>query len=68
MRNTEKSIEINVLRRLVNWLELRFQRKITVLAPTQNLEENVGYDKFLPALPDGMILAFQFKRPKEMVI
>ena len=66
MRNTtEKSIEVNVLRRLVNWLEIRLNEKITVLSPTQQLEFDVGYDDFLQGLPDGMIIALQFKRPEE---
>ena len=64
-KTTEKSIEINVLRKLVNCLEKKLKKQITVLAPSQRLEHNVGYDELLYGLPDGMVIVFQFKRPTE---
>ena len=66
MRKTsEKSLEINVLRHLVNWLEKRTGNKITVLSPTQNLEEHLGYDEILQGLPRGWVMALQFKKPTQ---
>ena len=60
---TEKSVETNVLRHLVNCLEERTGNKITIISPTQNFEEFVGYDDILHGLPPGEVIALQFKRP-----
>jgi len=66
MRNTtEKSVEVNILRHLANCLEERTRRQITVLSPSQLLEESIGYDDILHGLPRGWVIAIQFKRPEE---
>jgi len=67
MRNTtEKSVEVNILRHLANCLERETHRQITVLSPSQLLEESIGYDDILHGLPRGWVIAIQFKRPKEL--
>lgn len=67
MRNTtEKSVEVNILRHLANCLEERTHKQITVLSPSQLLEESLGYDDILHGLPRGWVIAIQFKRPKEL--
>jgi len=38
-------------------------RKVTIIAPTQNDENNLGFDDIIEDLPAGQIIAFQFKRP-----
>lgn len=64
-KTTEKSLEINVLRHLVNCLEQKTGNKITVIAPTQKLEERLGYDEIIQGLPKGLVIALQFKRPDQ---
>ncbi len=59
MRNTEKSIEVNILRHLANCLEERTRRQTTILSPSQILEESVGCDDILHGLPRGCAIAIQ---------
>lgn len=62
-KTSEKSIEINVLHKLVDCLEKKFNSQITVLAPTQRQERYWGFDDELYGLPNGRIIVLQFKRP-----
>lgn len=64
-RLSERTIEVNFIRRLAHCLEecRRLKRDdIVPLSPTQNEEDKKGYD----TLVDGLCVALQFKRPCRM--
>jgi hypothetical protein len=63
-KTSEKTVEVNVLHDLATCLE-RNNFKITIVAPTQNEELDLGFDEIFSDLPSGKILALQFKRPEE---
>jgi hypothetical protein len=63
-KTSEKTVEINVLHDLATCLEEN-NFKITIVAPTQNEELDLGFDEIFSNLPSGRVLALQFKRPEE---
>jgi hypothetical protein len=63
-KTSEKTVEVNVLHDLATCLEEN-NFKITIVAPTQNEELDLGFDEIFSNLPSGRILALQFKRPEE---
>lgn len=60
---SEKTTEINVLSDVTSFIERYSRRKVTIIAPTQNAEEDLGFDEIIEDLPSGRTIALQFKRP-----
>ncbi len=60
---SEKTIEINVLADICNFLEHHFGWRVTVISPSQRQENFLGFDEILEGLPIGLIFALQFKKP-----
>lgn len=60
---SEKTTEINVLSDVTSFIEQHSQRKVTIIAPTQNDEKDLGFDEIIEDLPFGRTIALQFKRP-----
>ncbi len=61
--SSEKTIEINVLAEICNFLEHHFGWQITVVSPSQRQERTMGFDEILEGLPPGLMIALQFKKP-----
>jgi hypothetical protein len=60
---SEKTTEVNTLSDITSLIERISKRKVTIIAPTQRDEADLGFDEIIEDLPSGRIIAFQFKRP-----
>lgn len=60
---SEKTTEINTMSDVTSFIQRISGRKVTIIAPTQNDEKDLGFDEIIEDLPSGQVAAFQFKRP-----
>ena len=60
---SEKTVEVNVLNEMAAYLVKRTRAVPTFIAPTQNMEDTLGFDEYIRGLPNGILVCLQFKRP-----
>src|SRR5436190_12346450 len=60
---SEQMVVVNLTAEMISEFARRVGRRVSVIAPTTNEEQSLGFDGLFSGLPAGNLLALQFKRP-----